>query len=285
MNYNIITKFKNQFKLTVMDVSVSGFLIAMVIIVAVLTNFTGFRVLKINFEYMFYIIFGFFLGAFKGLMLSIITDTLFLLIGGNIGLWAWEFAVIGPGVTAFASLFFIMVRKYKIFSYWAPNIIIVLSFAVAFGTVIWHGQTSDISKGFTLSRTFGINKLSEGVIYGLLSIFGIILLVVAFLWYLYFKTKNKHYLLVITTFSLIVLIIVVFRWAWHPFAYVRYLNRINATSIKGSSFGTLYFVWMIRNVLKSLITIPLYTALLVPLIQPFELLRKRHLLLPLTYTY
>ncbi|ADE19798.1 ECF transporter S component [Mycoplasma crocodyli] len=287
MKEQINSKIKNTFKLTTMEIAVSGFFIAMILILSVFTKYTAFRLLNLNFKYLFFILFGFFLGWFKGAVLAFIADTLTLMISGSIGYWMWEFSIIPPMISLASSMYFYLVRNVKWFSYIAPNVIVLLAFFMSLLVIILQSKGLKEDGLFTISRTFGINKLSSGIVIGLsILFFGLIILLSVF-WIIYFKTRNKRIILYISAFAIVVLVIVIFRWIWHPIAYINYLNYVNNSKPGYAlrTYGDFYYFWMANNILKSLITIPIYTSLLIMLIQPFEYLRNRYLVEPLLYQY
>ncbi|EFF41467.1 ECF transporter S component [Mycoplasmopsis alligatoris] len=290
MKNKVLTSLKSSVKISIMDIAVSGFLVAMVLILAVFTKYTAFRILNLNFEYLTYIIFGFFLGWFKGAILAFIADTLTLVIAGHIGFWMWEFGIIAPLIAMVSAAYFYFIKNYKIFNYIAPNIIVFLTFVFAV-VVIWTQINNAKNDQVTISRIFGFTKISTIAISIMAAVFAGLVIALGILWIIYFKSKSekqkKAVLLTINTFAIIVLIIVIFRWLIHPIAYINYLNYAsqNKAGYVIKTYGDWYYVWLARNVLKSILTIPLYTLLLIILIHPFEYLKNRYLIEPLAYQY
>ncbi|UWV78488.1 hypothetical protein NWE59_06540 [Mycoplasmopsis felis] len=70
-NYKIAKK-KKRFGFSTQDVAFAGILFSLFLIISLIKNFTVARVINLDFEYIFYILFAYFFGKLKGTLLSFI---------------------------------------------------------------------------------------------------------------------------------------------------------------------------------------------------------------------
>ncbi|VEU59090.1 ECF transporter S component [Mesomycoplasma neurolyticum] len=253
-------------KYTVYDIAISSIFLAIYLGLIFLLRLTVLHgKLNIQFEYIIFIVYGIVLGPFKGVVLAIIADTLNLLIRGLIPFWTIEYAIVPPLVVIVSWLLMFFYNKKNI-----KNFIILSLFVVATMTLMLSVFIFELIQPVdkTIDKTFKkiFNKSNITIL--LICFFVVFLgglIVLSLLWW---KTKNEIYYLIFFIISIIFIINVIFRWLWGPFAFIKYYNRFIAK--KGSAFdiSDKYYIYFAPIILKGVITIPLYTAFLVPTI-PF----------------
>ncbi|MBN3534600.1 ECF transporter S component [Mycoplasma procyoni] len=236
--------------------------------------------LNISFEIPFFIIFGLILGPFKGSLLGVLADTLNLLITSTIATWMIEYAIVPVFVVLVSWGLF---QTFKLPREWSLTIIII-SIAVVFCLLITI-YALEITKPNAKStiKLDSIEKdvssfFTKEVILGLL--IGFMILSLAFFstfFSLWIKTKKEIYFLITFVFAIILIVIMLARWLWGPFAFVQYYNRfIGVKSNKSREISKYFYIYLTPIILKGLITIPIYTLFLVSLTPVLWKLQKKY---------
>lgn len=219
--------------------------------------------LNFNIELLFWIFNGLIFGPFKGPVFSIICDTLFSFITTGLSYWMIEYAIIAPLVSLISWLFMKIYKENNVKTIIYSSITIVISIISAL--IIFFFQL--INHNFKYEG-INSNKIFPIAIYFLISFMCVFL--IGFLIYSilkFNKTKNWDHIKRIYTLSLIVLIIVIFRWLWGPYAYLKYLERFTNTII---DFNKRYTLLLFGIVSKTYLTIPLASIVAIPVIQVID---------------
>ncbi|UWV79409.1 ECF transporter S component [Mycoplasmopsis felis] len=281
-NYKIAKK-KKRFGFSTQDVAFAGILFSLFLIISLIKNFTVARVINLDFEYIFYILFAYFFGKLKGTILSFIWDFFGLLFAGRIGFYHWAYAIVPIIGTILIGLFLDLFKKHKNLSIVIMNIFLLGIFAVLI--YIFTTQLND-PKGLRISRTFGLSRISltSGIV--LLTLSLVILSIFFLLVIIYFKTENKvkkeKIALLILVYFLTVSLIVLARWIWDSICIYKicklFLER--SYNIKDQ-----YLILMTPIVIRSLISIPIYVFVLFSILIPLSIVKKHYTKNKLTTYY
>ncbi|OYD27065.1 uncharacterized protein DUF3816 [Mycoplasma testudineum] len=274
-HYQKITFFKTwlrtQFRFTVFDLTLAGILMGLGIIVTYISNLSLRGVLNVDFEIIFSIFFGIIFGPFKGVFLSVILDNLGLLLRGRIGFWMWEYAIVAFLIPIIAWGFFQILKLKKRIYMIIPISFIVLSLISVYGLFIGYGEIGSSFRFSGITQRFSYQSMLVILVVGST----LILIATYFISERYFSTKKNRYYQILTIISLTVFIQVIFRWIWGPFAFINYLNRFS--SVQNDRSYSIYFpIYMIPIVLKSLITIPLFSTVLIVSIPTIMFLKAKY---------
>ncbi|MCU9934678.1 hypothetical protein NWE61_06360 [Mycoplasmopsis felis] len=163
------------------------------------------------------------------------------------------------------------------------NIFLLGIFAVLI--YIFTTQLND-PKGLRISRTFGLSRISLTAGIVLLTLSLVILSIFFLLVIIYFKTENKvkkeKIALLILVYFLTVSLIVLARWIWGPFAFIRYANFFLGRSY---NIKDQYLILMTPIVIRSLISIPIYVFVLFSILIPLSIVKKHYTKNKLTTYY
>lgn len=280
MNIKSTSKWRNLlsslFKFRIIDLNISAFLVALLIILTFLTKYTALKIINLNFEYLFYILLGFFVSLFPALIVALIGDTVSLFISGNIGFWHPVYAVVPLLITTISFFYFNVLRKLDRHKLLVPNIFITITNFSLILICYWQINNAIDSDYLRIGRVFGFTKISISLIYGLIWLmiaFQIICMITSII----SIVKKNHKLSQFSiAFGIVSIIIVIFRWFYGPYAYFVFLQYVNYSPSR--EIASFYPIWMAAFALKSLISIPIYTAILFPTLLPFEFLRNRYIL-------
>lgn len=135
-----------------------------------------------------------------------------------------------------------------------------------------------------ISTLFGIRNVSITIIIVFIVLSGIVFLTSLgiSIYYLYISVKKdedfkldrkKDFAFrLIISFIIVTIIVVVARWLWGPYAYIRWFSWINGKPPRNP-----YELAIIPILLRSVFIIPFYTFLVVALMAPFFVLKKKYL--------
>ncbi|MCU4706314.1 ECF transporter S component [Mycoplasma sp. CSL7503-lung] len=279
IDYKLAKKRRNG-SFTVKEISLAGIFLGLFIILTTITHYTIARTISFSFEYVFYIIFAFFFGRYKGSLLSFMADFFGLLISGKIGFYHWVYAIV-PIISTFTiSIFIEMFKKNKKLSYIFMDIFLMLVFATLIIIFIYKtGDPKVAKKGYKISEFLGLSYLSFGTMIGLSTLSGILLIAfnIMIFWALFTKNKKVKTKLnyMILFYFLIVSLIVISRWIWGPFAFIIFANTFLG---KAYTLSDRYLILMYPIVLRSVIIIPVYTFVLYTIFIPLSFLKENKLL-------
>ncbi|WAM09571.1 ECF transporter S component [Mycoplasmopsis cynos] len=263
---------KNNIRFSIYDISLAGVLMCIFLIIAAVKNFTPLKIVGLDPEFIFYIIFAFFFGKFKGAFLSFVWLFQFI-IRWKDWILPWKFYAIVPIVmTILIGAFIDMFRKYKRIWVVLMELFLVLVFCALIYVFILNMNDP---KGIKISKTFGFSRVSLGVFIALLvitlSIFAIFNVFVI----KYLTAKNKaskqRYSYLLLSIFLVVFVIVLARWIWDPFAFIQYANRYLG---RGYDLSNRYLIVMVPIILRSVIALPIYIIVVNALIPILAFLKK-----------
>ncbi|WGI36884.1 ECF transporter S component [Mesomycoplasma lagogenitalium] len=234
--------------------------------------------LNVSFEIPFNIILGLILGPFKGAFLAILADTLNLLITSSIATWMIEYAIIPP-FTAILSwlLFYIYQLKNKLsfITIFSIFIITISTLIIIYFSEVINGANQ--VKIENLSKDIRQIFTKELVLILIISFSSISLIILISFSILYFKTKKEIYYLIIFIFSVVLTIVILLRWLWGPYAFIKYYNRfIGIKNNKLREINQYFYFYLTPIILKGLITIPIYCVFLISLTPILIKLKKRY---------
>ncbi|WP_322960474.1 ECF transporter S component [Mycoplasmopsis cynos] len=263
---------KNNIRFSIYDISLAGVLMCIFLIIAAVKNFTPLKIVGLDPEFIFYIIFAFFFGKFKGAFLSFVADFFNLLLDGKIGFYHEAYAIVPIVMTILIGVFIDMFRKYKRIWVVLMEFFLVLVFCALIYVFILNMNDP---KGIKISKTFGFSRVSLGVFIALLvitlSIFAIFNVFVI----KYLTAKNKaskqRYSYLLLSIFLVVFVIVLARWIWGPFAFIQYANRYLG---RGYDLSNRYLIVMVPIILRSVIALPIYIIVVNALIPILAFLKK-----------
>ncbi|WP_215774618.1 ECF transporter S component [Mesomycoplasma hyorhinis] len=264
--------WKTFFLFSTFDIVISGFLLAIFSALTFILKVHLPSRFNVAFEIPFYLFLGIILGTFKGAVVAFIFDIMNALIKGQIHLWAYEYGIIPPLIAIIASGFLFLLNSKRDIWILLPT---VLAFIVASVVLIYYLKMPDSEIQRTSKSWKGI--FNKQLIIGLLAvIYSFAFFVGGTLLFLYHKTHNRKWRLAFVVFVILVFIFVVFRYFWHPIAFVRYYNRFLNRTGKDRYISQYFFFYLTPIILKSTITLPVYTFCLVTLTPLVLDLNKKH---------
>ncbi|UUD36520.1 hypothetical protein NPA08_01650 [Mycoplasmopsis citelli] len=273
-SFKKLLSYKEFFKLDIIDIAISGLLLGLYLIVNATAGRSG-----LSFEFLFYIVISYFLRYFKAALVGILADFFGLLISGSVATWHWVYGIVPIISTFLMSMFFDLFEKNKKLSVILSNIFLWVTIASLFVIFWWQTSTKEISE-IKISKTFGFKKISitTFVILGILS--AVIVGIMTFLSVKYLLSKKEsltknNLIVTLISFASVVLIIVIFRWIWGPFAFIRWKTWISPKS--KFTLQKSYVIVMLPIIFRSIISIPIYTAILASLMIPLIHLRDKYI--------
>ncbi|MGZ9797181.1 hypothetical protein ACXYRO_01750 [Mycoplasma sp. 4013] len=275
--YHFMFKYarRKKYGFSIQDISFAGILFALFLTLTLIKNFTAARIINLDFEFAFYILFAYFLGKFKGALLSFMADFFGLLFSGRIGFYHWVYAIVPIIATVLIGWFIDLFKKHKQTSMIVMNIALVVIFVILL--VVFLSQVNN-PKGIRISKTFGVSKISlaAGIILLVFAAAFIFIMIALTIYYLKTKndsqSKNRIGFLVLS-FFLTVALIVVARWIWGPFAFIRFANYFLGRKYTLSQH---YLIFMTPIVIRSLISIPIYVFILYIILLPLSIMKKQY---------
>lgn len=248
-------------RFSIYDITIAGIFLALFLIVDYISKITLTGRWAFSFEIGFYILFGIILGPIKGPILAILADSFSLLIFGRIGFWMWEYGVVPPIIAFVSWLFFFFYLSKSKWKIYVPHISLFLTAIIFFSFYISFIKNDKLVDQF--SKREEISALAILVIASIFFCFSFIF--ISFMIYFYQKTNKEIFKTIIFVFAITTLILVLARWLWNPFAFISYYNRFIAPTRKSKTLRGVeqyYIFYLIPGILKSLVAIPIYSALL-----------------------
>ncbi len=218
--------------------------------------------LNFNVELLFWIFNGILFGSFKGAIFSILCDTIFCFITSGIGYWMIEYAIVAPLVSIISSLFMSLYRNNKQSIYIAT---FTVSIALIGALIIFIFQLFSDQFRYEGVQKNNIVPIAIYVLITFLSLSTLSYLIYSLI--KYYLTKDWSYIKKIFILSLIILIIVIFRWLWGPYAYLKYSQRFYSKNI---NFAKQYPLSLFGIVSKTYLTIPIAFTISIPTIRIIE---------------
>lgn len=218
--------------------------------------------LNFNVEMLFWIFNGILFGAIKGSIFSILCDTIFCFITSGIGYWMIEYAIVAPLVSIISSFFMNLYRNNKQSIYIAVSSILI---ALIGALIIFFFQLFNEQFRYEGIKQSSIIPMAIYILIAFLSLSTLGYLTYALI--KYHLTKDWSYIKKLYILSLIILVIVIFRWLWGPYAYLKYSQRFYSKNI---DFAKQYPLSLFGIVTKTYLTIPIAFTISIPTIRIIE---------------
>ncbi|WP_406614932.1 ECF transporter S component [Mycoplasmopsis hyopharyngis] len=271
--------FIRLFKFNSLEIAISGMLLAIQLITMYISKMTILKVIPIEIEFLFYILYGPLIGPIKGALLAFLGDTLTMLINGTIGQWYYGYSLVSIAIPIISYLFVLLFKKNKYAQIIMPITIIVIGLTIAALTLFYFSKDGQIALKGSRKNKYGNSPISIKIVIGMMAVYTIIGISACLAFFvIYQKTKKekwKNYLLI---FSLIIFILIIFRWAFGSMLYIDYYNKIIAPKSKNPMvLKDHYLTFMYPIVIKSLFTIPIYTLIATPVFNIVEILKEKYI--------
>lgn len=263
---NNIKKFFHNWKLTTQEIAFMAILLALYTVIKYLTNLVLTGPLNISIELFFWIINGVLFTPLKGAFFSILCDTVFCFFTSGIAYWMIEYAIVAPIVSLVSSFFLKMYKeKNKSTIVFCISIILILiaSTLIIFFIQLFNGKFN--YEGVDSKKIFPL------FIYLLISFlcFSMLAFLITAL-VLFKKNNNWKYIKWLHYLTLIILVIIIFRWLWGPYAYLQFSKRFYSKKI---DFAKQYPISLFGIVTKSCLTIPIISSITIPMLSILERLK------------
>ncbi|QJG66421.1 ECF transporter S component [Mycoplasma phocoeninasale] len=270
---NIRRNFKTKaYKFSVYEIALFGLLLAIYIIAALVEKYVFIRNLRVTITYAIYVVFGLALGPWRAAFLGLLCDTMKSVIDG-IGFWTIEYAIV-PVVIAFASGWFIRAFFFKNRNTWISGFLFLIMLTILFVAIAWAYWAQTPPNKYSASRR-RIFPPPLVLAVGLL-ILSLIWITSIIVYYKSLKSRNFKFKYNTALFFQVLLVVtfvyILFRWLWGPFAFINYYNRFRSGNW---SYQDYYFPVMVPIMFKSLIAIPIYTAVIFAVHPVIIMIRKR----------
>lgn len=258
--------YKHYIKVNIKEISLMGLLLAFFTIIKYISYviFTG--PLNFSIEIIFWILIGFIFGPIKGPLFSFLCDTIITLFTSGIIYWMIEYALIAPLISFFSWFFFNYYkenRKYIL-------IISICSLLLSnVGSILVFTYQLNVLNNFKYE---GIKNIYPSIAYALIILLNVsIFSFTLFCLISFYYKKEWKYIKWLYFFAIIVLIVIIFRWLWGPYAFIAFSNRFFS---KNYDVAKQYPLLLSGIVMKSCLTIPCGTAILLPFINIIDIHRK-----------
>ncbi|AAT27567.1 ECF transporter S component [[Mycoplasma] mobile] len=267
---NVSNFLKTNFYLSIKDIALMGILMGLYLIVAALVNYTLIGVTRINFDYLFFILIGIIFGPFKGAFWAIFADTFSLLLTGRIAFWLIHYAITPPLIAIISYFFFLLYRNKNDKLFVIPFSLSIVSLASVFavfslGWIRNNLKIDGLNGQVTFFAILAISLISVTVIF-----------INIFCFLKYIRTGKNIYKRIIYILALIIFIKIFARWLWGPIAFIEYYNVFLAKGRVPFTLQRNFPIISLRIILKSALVIPLFTLLIIPLVDVTKLLQKKY---------
>lgn len=249
--------YETFIKVRIYNLALMGILLGLFLLIKYVCFIIFKGPLNFGVDLLFWIISGILFGPIHGPLFSILCDFVMTTFTSGIAFWMIEYAIIPP-LVSLVSYFYLKLYREK--SKWTIVISIstIIIMLLASVVIFWFQLMKDNFK------YEGIKKIASWAAYLLISF--LVVSITSFLVYcmwMYHKKSEWKYIEWLYYLSLIILIIVIFRWVWGPYAYIAYAHRFFSKNI---DFSKQYPLTLFGIVTKSCLTIPIATIIMVPLL-------------------
>ena len=263
----IIHFYHSYLRINIKEMALIAILFAVFTIIKYLTYVFFKGPLNFSVEILFWIIIGLIFGPFKGSVFAFFCDFVFTFFTTGIAYWMIEYAIMPPLIACLSWSFYHFYRENKKSVLWIAlgiNIILIAASIMVFSfQLVSEFKYEDVKVVFPWIAWTLIIFLNT-------TIFGFNLFcIISF----YIK-KEWKFIKWLYVFSLIILVVVIFRWLWGPYAFIAYLQRFTSKDI---IFSKQYWLTLSGIATKSFLTIPIATLILVPLIHIIDVNKKHDL--------
>lgn len=263
---NIKKTFHNNWKLTTQEIAFMAILLALYTVIKYLTNLVLTGPLNISIELFFWIINGILFSPLKGAIFSTLCDTVFCFFTVGIAYWMIEYAIVAPIVSVVSSFFLKMYKeknKWTIVFSISTILILIISTLIIFFIQLFSGRFD--------YEGVSSKKILPFFIYLLISFlcFSMIAFLITSL-VLFKKNNDWKYIKWLHYLTLIILVTIIFRWLWGPYAYLQFSKRFYSKKI---DFAKQYPISLFGIVTKSCLTIPIISSITIPILSILEKLK------------
>lgn len=273
-----------NFKFSIYEIAWAGIFVALWAVSALPVFSINFGFMRMGITYVWPILLGLTSKPAMAILCAIIGDNMALLSSGTgFGQWMPEYAVIPIMIVTIVLLFKKLIWHKSEMGWWImiafANIIFLL------GTLITMIVQSDFqySSKFNSDRVFDFRtdtaKAVVWVMYALVTLVQLVLLIL-YVFIKYEKVRVKRLQFVnaknikdfISFYALSMIVIVITIWLWGPFAQIRYLNVYG--KVPNSHSYKEYDLFLIPRILKTPISLTLYTIFIIPIYKTNEIVAK-----------
>ncbi|WP_434336696.1 ECF transporter S component [Mesomycoplasma conjunctivae] len=262
---------KKNFTFSIFEIVISGSFLAIFLVLSYIIKTSLPPKLNVAFEIPFFIFLGILLGWFKGPIVALLFDIVKTAATSNVFLWTPEYGIVPLFIALIAAFFIKLVHSQDIYLL-IPTIMFILAIIAIF-VYYWKLDDSLATKAPKAWGNF-FNKKSTLILIGSVATF--ITVVGTILFIIYKKTNSYKMKLAFLTLMILSFIFIIFRWFWHPIAFIRYYNRYLNRSGQDRIVEQYFFYYLNPIILKSLVSLPIYTVSLVTLIPLVNFLNNKH---------
>ncbi|MBG0730840.1 ECF transporter S component [Mycoplasma sp. 'Moose RK'] len=266
-----LEKNRRIFYFSNFDLTISGLLMAMFLVITYIAKITIPTRFNLAFELPFYILLGIILHWFKGMIVAFSFDFGKLLLTSRIIFWTPEYAIVPIFITFLAAVFFNLAKKNDKFL-----LIPMGLFFLSSGSVFLYYFFLEEIEIQKVPKVWGdlFNKKTVLILIGVFIISVWTLAIILFVFYRKKRTKK----LKIALISLITLAVcyLIARWLWHPFAFIQYYNRFLNRTGKDRLIQEYFYYYLTPIILKSTVSFPIYSFVVIELVPLFLYLNKKH---------
>ncbi|WP_318024051.1 hypothetical protein [Mesomycoplasma dispar] len=244
---------------------------AMFLIIAFFLKTTVPKRFNLAFELPFYVLIGIILNWFKGIIVAFSFDFGKLLLTSRIVFWTPEYGIVPILVVIISSISFHLATKKDIFLVF----LLVLTFVIAIFVFFYYFFTkeNEIEKVPKDWKSIFSKKL----ILILIALFGIVLTSFAtILLILYWKNRIQKIKIALISLFVLSFCFLIFRWIWHPYAFIQYYNRFLNRSGNDRLIQNYFFYYLTPIILKSAFSFPVYALTLIHLVPLVQFLNEKH---------
>ncbi|ATP59696.1 ECF transporter S component [Mesomycoplasma dispar] len=266
-----IWKNRKIFLFSSFELVISGFFMAMFLIIAFFLKTTVPKRFNLAFELPFYVLIGIILNWFKGIIVAFSFDFGKLLLTSRIVFWTPEYGIVPILVVIISSISFHLATKKDIFLVF----LLVLTFVIAIFVFFYYFFTkeNEIEKVPKDWKSIFSKKL----ILILIALFGIVLTSFAtILLILYWKNRIQKIKIALISLFVLSFCFLIFRWIWHPYAFIQYYNRFLNRSGNDRLIQNYFFYYLTPIILKSAFSFPVYALTLIHLVPLVQFLNEKH---------
>ncbi|AJR12216.1 hypothetical protein MDIS_02125 [Mesomycoplasma dispar] len=266
-----IWKNRKIFFFSSFELVISGFFMAMFLIIAFFLKTTVPKRFNLAFELPFYVLIGIILNWFKGIIVAFSFDFGKLLLTSRIVFWTPEYGIVPILVVIISSISFHLATKKDIFLVF----LLVLTFVIAIFVFFYYFFTkeNEIEKVPKDWKSIFSKKL----ILILIALFGIVLTSFAtILLILYWKNRIQKIKIALISLFVLSFCFLIFRWIWHPYAFIQYYNRFLNRSGNDRLIQNYFFYYLTPIILKSAFSFPVYALTLIHLVPLVQFLNEKH---------
>ncbi|MDK2819961.1 MAG: hypothetical protein KFW07_03930 [Mycoplasmataceae bacterium] len=266
----LVNIFKNNLKFTTLDIALMGMMMTIyLIIVWGLKQFLPGK-FNISIEILFFIIFGIIFGPIKGSIFSLLCDTVYQLILGSIAFWMIEYAIVPPLVSMVSWFLMYFYEKENKFKFIFPVVILALTIAGVISFFVYQF----INNSFKFENSI-IDPLV--VFYLMITLCIIILTSIIVALILYKLKKDVIYIKFLYLFSVVAIILIIFRWLWGPYAYVNFFNRfLSSENNPDKVMSIQYPITLAGIAMKTTYVLPIFVIILIPSLSAISISKKNY---------